>query len=142
MPDEDSVAALRAAVDTILPRTEAMPGGADLGAERHVIEQMELYLPGFTDLIASLLNAYAGGNPFLELDRAGREAVIREMATDDSQDVRELIDAVFVFGLGGMFSEWSGLDRESGELAPPATWTATGFLGPNEGHPTYRVDTP
>jgi hypothetical protein len=138
--DEASLAAIRAAVETILPPTEDLPGAVDLGAERHVVEQMELYLPGYTELMGTLLDAYAGGTPFVELDRPGREAVIREMVDDEAQDVRELIDAIFVFALGGMFSEWSGLDRSSGELTPPQTWAAVGFRGPSDGHPTYRED--
>jgi hypothetical protein len=136
--DEASLAAIRAAVETILPPSENLPGGVDLGAEGHVVEQMELYLPGYTELVATLLDAYAGGMPFVELDRPGREAVIREMVHDEAQDVRELIDAVFVFALGGMFSEWSGLDRSTGELTPPRTWAAVGFRGPSDGYPSPR----
>jgi hypothetical protein len=101
---------------------------------------MELYLPGFTELIATLLDAYASGTPFVDLDRPGREAVIREMVHDESQDVREAIDAVFVFALGGMFSEWTGLDRSTGDLTPPPTWAAMGFRGPSDGYASYRED--
>src|SRR5439155_27187919 len=41
MADPEAVAAIRAAVDAMLPPTDGRPGAVELGVERHVIEQAE-----------------------------------------------------------------------------------------------------
>lgn len=144
MPEPSSVDTIRAAVEAILPPTDGSPGGAELGVHRHVVEQVELYLPGFTDLTAALLDAYAAGvrdgASFTDLSLEDRGAVFREMSAEESQDVREALAAVFVFALGGMYSEWTGRDPETGEVRPPAAWGEMGFPGPVAGHPRYRED--
>jgi hypothetical protein len=140
MPDPHSIATIRAAVETILPRAGDRAGAADLDVDRHVVELVEMALPGFVDLIAALLNAYAGGAPFSELAPDERTAVLRAMCTDESQDVRDAVDALLVFTYGGMHSEWTGYDRASGALRPPAVWAEMGYGGPVRGHPAYRED--
>ena len=59
MPDPASLDAIRAAVDAIVPPTDGLPGAAELGVERHIVEQAEGAMEGSSDLIAALLNAYA-----------------------------------------------------------------------------------
>ena len=53
--------------------------------------------------------------------------------SEESQDLREAVDAVFVFTLGALYSEAS---------APPGgrpmSWDRVGFAGPSLGHPDYR----
>jgi hypothetical protein len=137
MPDDSSLAILRAAVETVAPPVDGQPGAVELGVEHHVVEQVELYLPGFTDMLAALLDAYAAdvrpGAAFLDLSPPERGDVFRLMASEESQDVREAIDAVFVFTLGGLYSE---------STAPPGgrpqQWDRLGFAGPSLGHPDYR----
>ena len=140
MPDQASLDAIRAAVDTIVPRAQGMPGALAMGVDRHVIDLIEQSFPGFVDLIAALLNAYAmeAGAPFEDLSSDERSAVLRAMSTDESQDIRDAVDALIVFTSGGTYSEWSGYDRATGKLQPPPTWSHTGFHGPSLGHADYR----
>jgi hypothetical protein len=144
MTDPAAVAAIRAAVEVIVPSTDGSPGGADLGVERHVVEQLDKLTPGLPDLIAALLDAYAADvrpdTPFAELDLEERGRVIRAMGEEEAQDVREAVSAIFVFTLGGTYSEWPGYDRTTGRLDPPASWTDIGYPGPALGHPIYRGD--
>jgi len=144
MTDPDTLATLRAAVETIAPGTEGMPGAVDVGSDQHVADMLDLGLPGITVMIAALLDAYAadvkGGTAFKDLSIEDRGRVVRAMSTDESQDIRDAIDAIIVFGCGGLFSEWSGYDRASRALKAPAVWAAAGFHGPVHGHPNYRED--
>ena len=142
MPDQASLDAIRAAVDTIVPPAEGMPGALAMGADRHVVDLIELTFPGFTDLIAALLNAYAmevkEATPFAALSSDDRSTVLRNMSTDDSQDIRDAVDALILFSNGGSYSEWSGYDRATGKLDAPPTWSHAGFHGPSIGHADYR----
>lgn len=142
MPEPDSIAAIRAAVDTIAPPTDGRPGAADLGVHEHVIAVVEQAFPGFTDLTAVLLDAYAGevapGTLFVDLTADDRASVLRSMSSDQSGDIRDAVDALFIFTLGGMYSEWTGYDRETGALRPVDVWKDMGFRGPVHGHPEYR----
>lgn len=144
MPDTASLETLRAAVDTVAPRTDGVAGGVALRAHEHVAELLEKSLPGSVDMLAALLNAYAmdvrAGAGFAELSPDERSAVFRSMSTDDSQDIRDVVDAILVFSWGGTFSEWSGYDRATGSLNAPPTWAAAGFHGPVHGHPDYRTE--
>jgi hypothetical protein len=144
MTDPETLATLRAAVETVAPATEGMPGAVDLGSHEHVADMLELGLPGISVMIAALLDAYAAevrpGTAFKDLSIEDRGKVVRAMSSDESQDIRDAIDAIIVFGCGGLFSEWSGYDRSTGTLEPPATWKAVGFHGPVHGHATYRED--
>jgi hypothetical protein len=144
MPDPASIEALRAAVETVVPPTDEMPGGLDVRADEHIATLLEQNLPGSLDMLAALLNAYAmdvrSGATFAELSLEERGAVFRAMSTDESQDIRDVVDAVIVFSYGGTYSEWSGYNRATGELKAPPAWEAAGFHGPVHGHPDYRVD--
>jgi hypothetical protein len=140
MADEGSVRTIRAAVEAILPGDGDVPSGVDAGVERHVADLADQYLPGFADVIAALLNAYAmeaTGQAFADLDVAGRHAALRAMASEGSVDVRDAADALFAFTYGGHYSEWSGFDRERRTLTPPASWAAIGFEGPAIAHPDF-----
>jgi len=144
MPDSASIDAIRAAADAMLPETDGRPGAAALGVERHIVDQVEGFMAGFTELIAALLDAYAAGiRPdvgFAALSPQERREVLRTMYADDSQDVREIVDTIQVFAIGGMYSEWAGLEAETGRLEPPAVWGDVGYHGPVDGVPEYRVD--
>jgi hypothetical protein len=142
MPDDSSFETIRAVVDTIVPATDGRPGGVDLGVERHVVDELEGALGGSVDFLAALLNSYAAsvreGATFAELSREERSAVIRQMASDPSPDIHEAIDSIITFTLGGMYSEWTGYDRDTGELNRPRVWQDIGFGGPKRGVPDYR----
>ena len=103
------------------------------------MDQLDKYLPGFPDMAATLFDAFAAGvepgASFMDLDDEGRRKVLGEMASDESQDIRDVIDAVTVFALGGVYSEWSGGDRR-----PPRspTWDQIGYPGVSDGYPDYR----
>ena len=137
MPDEPALVTLRAAIEAIAPPVDGQPGGVELGVEHHVVEQIEMYLPGFTEMLATLLDAYAmdvrAGASFAELSPAERGEAFRLMASEESQDIREAVDAVFVFTLGGVYSESSATAGER-----PAAWDRVGYGGPSLGHPEYR----
>ena len=144
MPEASSLDAIRAATQTILPPTGERPGAGDLGVDRHVVELVEQALPGFIDLIAALLNAYAAGvHPgaaFVELSDAERDTVFRQMSNDESQDIRDAIDALLLFTYGGMHSEWTGYDPVTRSLTAPAVWRDVGYQGPSPAHFPYRAE--
>jgi hypothetical protein len=143
MADPASAETIRAAVEAVLPPVGDRPGGADLGVHEHVIEQVEMALPGFVGLMAALLDATAmelSQAPFAGLGVAERLEVIRALSSDEAQDVREAADVLLIFAYGGMYSEWTGYDRAAGELRPPAVWDDLGFHGPSLGHPGYREE--
>lgn len=137
--------ALRAAVDAVVPPTDGLPGAVEVKAYEHVAEVLEKSLPGSVDMLAALLNAYAmdvrAGAGFAELSLEERSQVFRTMSSDDSQGIRDVVDALLVFSFGGTYSEWSGYDRASGSLTAPRAWAAAGFHGPVHGHSDYRVET-
>jgi hypothetical protein len=142
MPEEAALAAVRAAVEAILPSVDGRPGGVDLGVDRHVADSIDTFVPGFVDLLGSLLDAFASdvrpGVPFVDLTLDERGRVLRLMCDEESGDLRDLVDALLLFSYGGMYSEWTGFDPETRELRPPAVWADMGFAGPVTGHPDYR----
>ena len=144
MADPEAVAAIRAAVDAMLPSTDGRPGAPELGVERHVVEQAEGAMQGSTDLMAALLNAYAeavrAGVGFAALSLEERVQVLREMYADESQDIRDVVDTIQIFAIGGMYSEWTNFDPRTRELQRPATWDDLGYHGPVDGIPDYRTD--
>jgi len=106
------------------------------------VRSLELFVPGFADLLATLLEAYAAdvrsGVAFAHLSPDERRQVLRTMAKEESPDMRDVIDGLFVLTYGGMYSEWTGYDRATGRLSPPRAWARLGFGGPSEGHAGYR----
>jgi hypothetical protein len=136
VPDDASIATLGAAVEAIVP------GSAELRVHDHLAHAVELATPGFVDLIAILLDAFATdvrtGAPFIELSLAERGEVLRLMTNGETQDLRDAVDALLVFTYGGMYSEWTGYDRATNTLTPPAVWAALGYHGPVDGIAAYR----
>jgi hypothetical protein len=142
MPDEAALATISAAVEAIVPSVEGRPGGAELGVAKHVAEAIELYLPGFVDLLVTLLDAYArdvrSDAMFADLSPDERREVLREMSKEESPDMQDIVDGLLVFTYGGFYSEWSGYDRQTRMLDPPAAWSDMGYHGPSLGVPDYR----
>ena len=146
MPDQAALDAIKAVVETIAPRTEAGPGAAEMDVHRHVAESIDSALPGFVPMLLMLLDAYAAdvraGEAFADLSPEERGAVLRTMAGEQTQDMKEVVGALFLFTYGGMFSEWSGYDRATRSLTPPWTWEALRFRGPVDGNPIEGRDAP
>lgn len=142
MPEPASIESIRAAVEAIFPGTGERPGGAELRVHEHVVGALDRFLPGFVDLAATLLDAYAvdvrAGASFTDLTLHERTMVLRAMSIEENADMRDIIEGLLAFTYGGMCSEWTGYDRETGELRPPAVWQAMGFSGPSDGHADYR----
>jgi len=142
MPEPASIEAIRAAVEAIVPGTGERPGGAELRVHEHVVEALDRFLPGFVDLAATLLDAYAvdvrADASFTDLTLEERTAVLRAMSLEENADMRDIIEGLLAFTYGGMYSEWTGRDRETGELRSPAAWETMGFAGLSDGHPKYR----
>ncbi|MGH2829147.1 MAG: gluconate 2-dehydrogenase subunit 3 family protein [Actinomycetota bacterium] len=139
MLDPGTLETIRAAVEAILPGDGVLASAAEMDVQRHVAELAGQYLPGFPDVIAALLDAYGAdrGGPFASLGPDDRREVLRVMASDEAQDVRDAADSLFAFALGGMYSEWTGYDRDAKTLRPPAAWERVGFPGPTTGRPGY-----
>jgi hypothetical protein len=72
------------------------------------------------------------GAAFTELTAEERIQVFRDMSADESQDIREALDAIVLFAVGGTYSEAGG----KGERPP--TWEDVGYPGPSDGYPEYR----
>ena len=146
MPDQAALDAIKAVVETIAPRTEAGPGAAEMDVHRHVAESIDAALPGFVPMLLMLVDAYAAdvraGAAFADLSTEERGAVLRTMAGEQTQDMKEVVGALFLFTYGGMFSEWSGYDRATRSLTPPWTWEALRFRGPVAGNPNEGRDAP
>ncbi len=144
--DRPGALAIRAAVEAIVPPFDGHPGAIDLGADVHVISLIDRALPGFVDMIGYLLDAFAAdvrpGAAMVDLDLAERGQVLRMLAREEGQDARDVVDALFVFTYGALYSEWTGFDRSTGRLIPPDTWSRAraGHHGPVEGISEYRVD--
>ena len=136
------MAAVRAVVEIVMPPRPGRSGTSDLGLERHVAEAIDRLLPGFVTMAAMLLDAYAAelrpGSSFADLPPEERDRILRSMAGEESQDIQDLIGALLLFTVAGMYNEWTGYDRATGRLVPPDTWPELGFAGPSTGFPAYR----
>ncbi|MCA1833190.1 MAG: hypothetical protein ABR548_01330 [Actinomycetota bacterium] len=140
----DTMETLRAAVEIAFPGGDGVAAGLDVRADIHIRDALEGFLPGSLDLLAALLDAQAAGagatDGFAALPPVERAAVFRSMLSEEIADVRELAEAVLLFGAGAVFSEWSGYDRATRTLRPPPVWERIGFGGPSIGHPSYRAE--
>jgi hypothetical protein len=139
MADPERAETIRAVVEVLLPPSEGRAGALDVDADEHAVDQLDKYLPGFPDMAAALFDAYAGGvrpgASFKELSVDERVKALGEMAADESQDIREALDAVTVFAIGGAYSEWPARHEDPPR---PRTWDDTGYPGPSDGYPEYR----
>jgi hypothetical protein len=142
MPEAAALESIRAAVEVLVPPVDGEPGAADLGVDRHVAEAIEQYLPGFVDLLGTLLDAFAAdlqaGATFVSLTVDERSRVLRAMCREEGPDMQDIVDGLMVFTYGGMYSEWTGFDRATGTLEPPDVWASIGFGGRSDGHGEYR----
>ncbi len=142
MLEPTAVEIFRAAVEAIVPAVDGRPGALEIHADEHVSAMIDQYVPGFADLIAVLLDSYASdvrtGAGFVELSPAERGSVFRLMVAEEAQDVRDMVDALFVFTYGAVYSEWSAYDKATRTLGRPPSWDDIGFPGPSLGYADYR----
>ncbi|MEO7803575.1 MAG: hypothetical protein ABIS18_03840 [Actinomycetota bacterium] len=114
-----------AAVDTILPAS------SDAGVHARVWELFEHAMPGYGYMVHALLDGFAAeertGASFADLNQDERGRVFIAMISDDSIDVRDVVDGLFLFTLGQNYAE-THPDREK-------VWRTIGYHGPSEGEP-------
>jgi hypothetical protein len=77
------------------------------------------------------------GSPFAAADLASRQRSLRAFVNEEAVDVRDAADALFAFTYGGMYSEWTGFDRDRRVLEPPPVWGRMGYGGPSIGYPDF-----
>lgn len=125
--DPDVLRTFAAAADTILP------GSSAAGVHVHVAQLFDAAMEGYPVMVAGLLDAFAGdvraGTSFASLSDRERGEVLEVMMADDSVDVRDVVDGLFIFTLGQNYSE-----------AHPdhaAIWERIGYHGPSEGVPDF-----
>lgn len=125
MWDEDVVANLKSACDTILP------GSSQFGIHDKVAELFNTAMPGFPVLVSALLDGFAmeeaPGVTFRELDPEAKDRVIEKMSIDPSNDVKDVIDGLFLFTLGQNYNETHPKSEQ--------VWSRIGYHGPSEGIP-------
>lgn len=123
MWDEDVVANLQSACDTILP------GSSQFGIHHNVADLFNTAMPGFPVLVSALLDGFAmeeaPGVTFRDLDPAAKDRVIEKMSVDSSNDVKDVIDGLFLFTLGQNYNETHPKSQQ--------VWSRIGYHGPSEG---------
>jgi hypothetical protein len=134
----DAEAALRALVDIVVPRHDGLESASERGVHEHVASCLEALQPGSVKMLLLLLNIHARNvdpaTRFADLDPEARATVFADLAEDDAEEIRDAVDGVLVFTLGGYFSDWSGYDRASRRLDPPPVWRRLGYEGPSQEH--------
>lgn len=119
------IANLQSVCDTILP------GSSESGIHAKVAELFNTAMPGFPTLVSALLDGFAmeevPGITFRELDPEAKDRVIEKMSVDPSNDVKDVIDGLFLFTLGQNYNE-THPNREQ-------VWARIGYHGPSEGIP-------
>ena len=126
-------------VDVIAPSYEGLPAASTIGVHRHLVSCLEAAQPGLSQMVVLLLNMYARierrDATFVSLSPQERDHVLRNLAEEDDEQIRDAVDAVLVFTYSGYFSEWSGFDPATGAVIRPAVWNRMGYRGPSLGHP-------
>lgn len=129
-PDPHAVDTFKAMVDVIVPGVGDHPPASAIGVHLHVARNLEMLQPGAVHLLVKLLDMHArverSGARFVELEPAARDRTLRSLATDDLDEMRDVVEAVHAYTLNGYLTEWAG--------DPPAVWRAMGFHGPALAH--------
>jgi Gluconate 2-dehydrogenase subunit 3 len=134
-----SLAALRAIVDTIVPGTGACPPASAKQVHLRVAQSLEMSQRGSTALLSRLLDMYARAElhhaRFLDLDAAARERVLRALASEELDELRDLVEGLHVFTLNGYLAGWGASARpELPGVTGCEVWSVMGFHGPAQGH--------
>lgn len=125
--EPECLATFVAAVDTILPKS------SNGGVHTRVWQLFETAMPGYGYMVHALLDGFAAEHrancSFVDLDELERGKVFVAMINDDSVDVRDVVDGLFLFTLGQNYTE-THPDHDR-------VWQTIGYHGPSEGEPTY-----
>lgn len=131
----ESLAMLRTVVDVIAPGVDGCPAASVKQVHLRVVQSLEMLQRGSIALLARLLDMYARAERrharFLDLDAAARERVLRTLAGEELDEVRDLVEALHSFTLDGYLAGWS---PDAATREPPEVWSAMGFHGPTLGH--------
>lgn len=127
MWEEDVLANFAAASDTILPRSSVA------GIHKMVAALFDGAVPGYSVLVSGLLDAFAAeirpGSSFAALTDEERISVFKKMAAEESVDIKDVVDGLFLFTLGQNYSE-AHPDHH-------AVWERIGYHGPSIGVRDY-----
>ena len=130
----ESLAMLRTAVDVIAPGVEGCPAASARQVHLRVAQSLEMLQRGSIKLLGRLLDMYSRAERdharFLDLDAGGRERVLRTLASEEIEEIRDLLEGLHTFTLNGCLAGWS--PRAGQE--PSEAWSAMGFHGPALGH--------
>ncbi len=130
----ESLAVLGALADIIVPAVDECPAASDVQAHLRAAQSLEMLQRGSTTLITRMVNMYARvqrrGASFLELNVAERGRVLRVLAEEEDDEMRDLVDGLHTFILNGYFAGWSA----ALPWQPPKVWQAMGFHGKARGH--------
>lgn len=129
-----SVAVMRALADIVAPGVDGCPAASEVGAHLRAAQSVEMLQRGSIALLTRLLDMYARAErrdaSFLDLDPAERERALRALAEEDLDEMRDLVQSVHAFILGGYLAGFSPTDP----WRRPQVWEAMGFHGPAHGH--------
>jgi len=130
----ESVAVMRALADIVAPAVDGCPAASEVGAHLRAAQSLEMLQRGSITLLTRLLDMYARAErrdaSFLDLDPAEREHAFRALAEDDLDEMRDLVQSVHAFILGGYLSGFSA----TVPWERPKVWEAMGYHGPARGH--------
>jgi hypothetical protein len=130
----ESLATLRTAVDVIAPGVDGCPSASARQVHLRVAQSLEMLQRGSIALLGRLLDMYSRVERdharFLDLDTVERERVLRTLASEELEEIRDLLEGLHTFTLNGCLAGWSPRD----EREPSAVWSAMGFHGPALGH--------
>jgi hypothetical protein len=130
----ESVSIVRALADVIAPALDDCPAASEVGAHLRAAHSLEMLQRGSTTLLTRMLNMYSRaerrGARFLELDQAARGRVLRALAEEDLDEMRDLVESVHAFILEGYLAGWSA----TASTQRPRVWDTMGFHGPARGH--------
>jgi hypothetical protein len=130
----ESLAILRTAVDVIAPGVEGCPAASARQVHLRVAQSLEMLQRGSIALLGRLLDMYSRAERdharFLDLDAGGRERVLRTLASEEIEEIRDLLEGLHTFTLNGCLAGWSPLAGQE----PSEMWSAMGFHGPVLGH--------
>lgn len=132
--EPESLAVMRALADIIAPGVDGYPAASEVRAHLRAAQSLEMLQRGSTTLLTRLLNMYARAERrdarFLDLGQAEQGRVLRALAEEDLDEMRDLVESVHAFILGGYLSGFS----PTAPWQPPEIWSGMGFHGPAPGH--------
>lgn len=131
---DDARAVLEAMLECVHPADELGPGAIEVGLLDYIMGQLrgplQRFVPWYVEGLEELERhaATTTGTSFVDLDRAGQEAVLREiesLAPGEGPALRQFFDLVIEHAYEGLFG-----DPAYGGNAQGAGWQLVGYPGP------------